>query len=129
MKKSRVVLLVDDDPITHFINEKVLRKSGIVNEIQTANNGKEALDAIKFHYDTKGQAPDLIFLDINMPVMDGFEFLDNLADLKIKNKENTRIIILSSSINESDIEKAKEMKIETLTKPLTVLKLKDILDN
>jgi CheY-like chemotaxis protein len=129
MEKKRVILLVDDDPVSHFINEKVIIKSGITDEINFAYNGKEALETIKFHNDTRGQAPDLIFLDINMPVMNGFEFLDGLADLEIKNKKNMRIIILSSSLNQDDIEKAKKMKIEMLNKPLTCLKLMDILTN
>lgn len=106
-KKLDCILLVDDDFATNFINKKILQKVKITDHIQVALNGKEAIDYIskqgKFESDSNEfPEPELILLDINMPVMDGWEFIEAYQQLNLKNKENIAIVMLSSSFNPAD---------------------------
>lgn len=121
MKKN--ILLVDDEPISHFINIKVIEMAGIDSDIKTVLNGQEALE----YLEEKAVAPDLIFLDINMPVMDGFGFLRSFKEMEISNKDMVKIIMLTSSVNSADVEKAMTFGIEAfLAKPLTRIDLSNI---
>jgi CheY-like chemotaxis protein len=121
MKKK--ILLVDDEPISHFINIKAIEMAGIDSDIKTVSNGSEALE----YLEEKAAAPDVIFLDIDMPVMDGFGFLRSFKEMEIENKDRVKIIILTSSFNHEDVEKAMSFGIETfLAKPLTRIDLSNI---
>ena len=88
MKKIRTVLLVDDSEATTFFNKTILSKTGYIDEILVAKNGLEALTIIK-----SGVVPDIIFLDINMPVMNGWEFLEEFRNLN-NALENTIIVLM-----------------------------------
>ena len=95
-----------------------------------AKNGQEAIELIREHCLGHDGCPSLIFLDINMPVMNGFEFLDAFHH-QLENDLNKSIIIvmLTSSLNPNDIERAKETGVsEFLNKPLTEENLKNVLD-
>ncbi|AOW10589.1 response regulator [Flavobacterium gilvum] len=101
------VLLVDDDFPTSFINKKIIQKADIAESIQVVLNGKEAIDYLcsQGKFESKGDKypqPQLILLDINMPVMDGWEFMKTFKSLDIKNKEEIVIVMLSSSGNPDD---------------------------
>lgn len=119
MHRYKEILLIDDDPITNFLNEKVLRKLNVADAIRIAANGQEAIDMINHKCHEGGDCPELIFLDINMPIMDGFEFLDHFKNSELKNKEKVKIVILSTSTNPHDIAMARKENIEMLAKPLT----------
>ena len=124
------ILLVDDDNIFNFLNTKLLHQSGIAEEIHTALNGKEALDLLNNYYTGAFALPDVILLDLNMPVMDGFTFLEAFKKLSLPRKEKVRIIIVTSSDNPKDRAKAKEMGITLyLTKPLSKETLLDALQS
>jgi CheY-like chemotaxis protein len=106
-KKLNCVLLVDDNESDNFLHRKVLEKSGIADHIEVVMNGKEALDFIT----GKGKGgkgvspcspPELIFLDINMPVMDGWEFLEEYQKLDDIKKGGLVIIMLTTSLNPDD---------------------------
>jgi len=106
-KKLNCVLLVDDNESDNFLHKKVLEKSGIADHIEIVMNGKEALDFIT----GKGKCgkpvspfspPELIFLDINMPVMDGWEFLEGYQKLDDIQKRGIVIIMLTTSLNPDD---------------------------
>jgi len=106
-KKLNCVLLVDDDEHDNFFHKIVLEKAGITNNIEIAMNGRKALDFLT----TKGEyrqsessypKPELIFLDINMPVMDGWKFLEEYQNLEDVKKGNTIIIMLTTSLNPAD---------------------------
>ena len=114
-KKLDCVLLVDDDFATNFINKRVIQKANITKHIQVALNGKEAIDYLckqgKFEsIDNEYPRPELILLDINMPVMDGWEFMQAFKELNLENKENISIVMLSSSFNPADRAKAESIE-------------------
>ncbi|MBL0740414.1 response regulator [Chryseolinea lacunae] len=122
------VLLVDDDKVFNFINTQMLRQAGIASDIHTAMNGKQAIDYLNTCSEETAPFPDLILLDLNMPIMDGFGFLEAFRFLGHE-KENVNIIVLSSSENPSDIHKAKDMGASLyLTKPLSTESLRRALE-
>jgi CheY-like chemotaxis protein len=122
MKK---VLLVDDDQVCNLISKKTLQRMGIVNEIHTALNGEEAINLLNDYFQGALSLPDVILLDLNMPIMDGFTFIEAFKKLNIPNKDSMRIVIVSSSQNPNDVRKAKEMGISVfLTKPVTETNLR-----
>lgn len=125
MKKIDNILLVDDDSITNFLNESLIKELKIAREINVASDGKEALNFIKENWNSKGNYCDgkLILLDINMPVMDGFEFLEQFDKLPIGNR--VKVVLLTTSSNKKDIEKAKDYNVhDYILKPLNDEKLR-----
>ncbi|WP_246151051.1 response regulator [Adhaeribacter aerolatus] len=121
------VLLVDDDDNWCFLSKKILKKAGIGEEILTAHNGREALKKLQDLTANGEKLPDLIFLDIKMPVMDGFEFLEALTKTPELNLDQTRIYMCTSSFHPKDRERAELYPIAGfLTKPLTPEVLKEL---
>jgi CheY-like chemotaxis protein len=121
------ILFVDDDPISHFIHTKILKHLSIDCEIRIALNGKEALDTMIADQPDRF-VPDFLFVDINMPVMDGFRFIQSFHTMQIPGKENTLIIILTSSNNVDDRSRAVDLGIENyIVKPLGTIDLSRIL--
>lgn len=115
------ILLVDDDFSTNMLHQFVLKKMDFSNEVQVAETGKEALSILQ-----KGDFfPDIIFLDINMPAMNGFEFIEAL---KKQNKEIPPIVLLTASHNPADQQKVvqyHEIKLYK-NKPLSIPMVQDI---
>lgn len=129
MSKLNSILLVEDDSITNFINERLLKKLDIANEIKIALNGYDAIKYVEERIQTEGDCPQLIFLDINMPVMDGFEFLNEFKQLDFSGKENVVIVVLTTSTNLKDIEKLKNSgNTDFVNKPLTKEKVKEVME-
>jgi CheY-like chemotaxis protein len=126
MKKN--VLLVDDDEVFHFISKKMLARTGYAEEIHTAMNGNEALLHINNYFSQKQSLPDIIFLDLNMPLMDGFAFIEAFQKLNIPGKEKILIVIISSSNNPADMCRVRDMGItHYLTKPVSEDDLRSVL--
>jgi CheY-like chemotaxis protein len=125
-KKLSSVLLVDDDKITNFINQRLILKSNVTDHVTILSNGKEAIDYLRNNVPDDASLPDLILLDINMPVMDGFEFIDSFK--AIKHKKKVTIVMLTTSSNEKDIEKISYTAEISgyINKPLTEQKLNDV---
>jgi CheY-like chemotaxis protein len=120
MKKIRTVLLVDDDSINNFINERLIKKCKISEEVVVMLNGHDAILYLKENLKREEACPELILLDINMPVMDGFEFLAAFQKLNFANKSEVDIIMLTTSSNPNDIERLSNAMISGyLNKPLT----------
>jgi CheY-like chemotaxis protein len=117
-KKLNSILLVDDDPDDNYFHQIIIDKMNIVNNIDIVVNGIEAIAYLK---DKNRIPPDIIFLDLNMPKMNGWEFLDQYKNLSISQKAKVLIVILTTSANPDDIKRAKEIKDVTgfETKPLS----------
>jgi CheY-like chemotaxis protein len=121
-------LLIDDDRIFNFISKATLEQMHIVNDIRTALNGREALALFTSYY--KGLLPDIILLDINMPIMNGFEFLEAFNQLSLLGKEKIKIIVVTSSEDPEDIRKVKSLGArECISKPLRTETLLAALQN
>lgn len=125
MQTLECILLVDDDEITNFVHETLIGQMDITHKILVANNGQEALNMIQQGELIALGSNNLIILDINMPVMNGFEFLEAYHQLDHKLKQSLIIVMLTSSVNPKDAERVKELGVEDiLHKPLNEDKLK-----
>lgn len=118
------ILCIDDDPITLMLSKKVIEKASFSDEIITAQNGEEALlyfNTLKYSKAKIVKKPQLIFLDLNMPVMGGWEFLDYFTSPAYDEFNSVNVIVLSSTINPEDLLKAKKYPIikDFLSKPIT----------
>ncbi|MRI00441.1 response regulator [Kriegella sp. EG-1] len=102
MNKINSIYIVDDDPITVFGIRKILNSIVECASIETFKNGKLAIEAIKTVVENSSEIPDIIFLDINMPIMDGWQFMAEFIKLPIVKK--IRINIITSSIDATDYE-------------------------
>ena len=128
--KLNCILLVDDDEPTNFLNKMVLEDIGCAETIRIADSGQDALSYLeKAAPNSEPSSPDLIFLDINMPAMNGWEFLERYSNLDKQHKANVVIVMLTTSLNPDD--RAKASTISDVsgfeTKPLTPEKLQAIL--
>jgi CheY-like chemotaxis protein len=116
------VLLVDDDPTCNLICSKFLASLNTAVQSSTALNGRQALDFLMNY--RRHPLPDVILLDLNMPVMGGFEFLKAFRELRIPGQSKVQIVILSSSDDPVDIRRASEMGVHHyITKPVSLEKL------
>jgi len=122
------VLLVDDDSIFNFLNAKTLQSLGFVNDIHTASNGKQAIDLFNDYFGRSKPLPDIILLDLNMPIMDGFSFLEAFRRLDLPGKDKVKVVIVTSSGSPDDIKRAKDLGVsQYLTKPLDAESLRKAL--
>lgn len=122
-----LVCIVDDDPMHVFITKKYVQLSGYVDKIVVCKNGKDAFDMLQTFISDESKLPEVIFLDLNMPVWDGWLFLDEFTKIPIKQK--IVIYILTSSDNQEDIIRAKKYSLSSnyLVKPVSQSKIKDVL--
>lgn len=100
MKKINAISIIDDDPITIFGIKKMLDALGICDTIITYSNGKLAIDGIKERIAGSHEVPEVIFLDINMPIMDGWQFLEEFITIPLE--KSVHINIVTSSIDPVD---------------------------
>jgi CheY-like chemotaxis protein len=120
-RNLKCVMLVDDDQNDNFYHEREIKKCNPDILVIEKNTGSDALEYLKANLDSEDSLPNLIFLDINMPILNGWEFLDAYEKLDKKLQGGVIIIMLSTSGNIEDIEKARTYKCvaDYLTKPLT----------
>ena len=133
MEKINCVLLVDDRPTTNFFNKKIISLCGNVEHVKETKNGKEALNYIlkQGAYAQKNiPKPNIILLDVNMPVMDGFEFVEKIGECDKEITQETLIVLLTTSNWSRDKNKAlkEELIHDFLEKPLTKEKFNKIAD-
>ena len=124
------VLLVDDDDTTNFLNQALLKRLAITDAVLVAGNGQEALDLLHAHClpAASPTCPALILLDMKMPRMNGFEFLQAYAQRLPTDNPAVVIIMLTTSLNPADVAKMGNLPIAGyLTKPLTTAKINQLL--
>ncbi len=114
------VLLIDDNDIDNFINERMITTSNFSKQVIVKNSAESALDHLRRNSDSTETLPQVIFLDLNMPVMDGFGFLEEYEKMNDTIKQFCKIIVLSSSISAEDINRAStnQYVVKYLNKPL-----------
>ena len=123
-KKYRTVMLIDDNEIDNLINQKMIEAAAVTENIYTHTGAKSAIEFLKNmeKLEMADQVlPDVIFLDIDMPLMDGFQFLDEFEKLTIIAKKKCKIVMLTSSINPQDFNRSKKYENVRLylNKPLS----------
>jgi CheY-like chemotaxis protein len=129
-KKLKCVLLVDDDGTTNFINYRIIYKLNIAEKIHTEINGEKALNFLQFYSENNhNNCPELIILDLKMPVLDGFGVLEYLQIKKFANKDRVKIIVLTTSMYAEDLQILKRFNVEYISKPLTERKFLNLLEN
>lgn len=111
MKRIESICIIDDDPITVFGIQKMLESIVDCPVIDTFRNGKLAIDELKSRVNTHRPMPQIIFLDINMPIMDGWQFLEEFIALPLP--QNIRINIVTSSIDTADQDRWKNFRSRT----------------
>jgi CheY-like chemotaxis protein len=130
-KKLNCILLVDDDEPTNFLNKMTVQQSGCAEHVAVVQSGPEALDYLtgKKHFSGLPR-PNLIFLDINMPAMDGWEFLSKYRELPQEQKADIVMIMLTTSLNPDDETRTKDFPEVAgfEPKPLLPLRLESLLE-
>lgn len=121
MSRFSNVLLVEDDPITILVCDRIIKMSDFAENVVSCENGKTAIDHINSIVEEGKQIPEIIFLDINMPVMNGWDFLEEFEKVKDRVKTLPRIFILSSTVDPEDYRRAKSFTAvdNFISKPLS----------
>lgn len=128
MKKIACTLLVDDNDNTNFLHQMVLEDMDIGGEILVATNGMEAIELIQKRLATGQASPDLMLLDINMPVMDGFEFMAAFKELEFEDHQPLIIAMLTIALKTEDVKELQHSTaVEFLKKPLIEQSLREVL--
>ncbi|WP_109301644.1 response regulator [Aquimarina sp. AU474] len=129
MRRIDTACVIDDDPIFVYGIKKVMKVTNFCDRILVFNDGQEALDNLKEIILINGQLPDVILLDLNMPILDGWQFLEEF--IKIPCAKKIIIYIVSSSVDPEDVLRAKsyERVSDYIVKPISVKKMKEILQD
>lgn len=127
MKKIDLLCIVDDDPISVFTTKHALSVGHFCDSIIVFKDGKEAFDKLRAIITAGETLPEVILLDLNMPVWDGWQFLDEFTQVPIE--KDLLIYIISSSNDPEDLRKAEQYKFVSkfIVKPVTVEKLQEVL--
>ena len=127
--EKKLVMLIDDNKIDNFVTQKILEKAGLGGNYIVANTAKEALRILNSNKDDIENLPDFIFLDINMPAVNGFDFLSQYENFPSALKDKCKVVVLSSSEKDEDVYEMLNNKLvlQYIAKPLTeeaILKMK-----
>ncbi len=129
---KHIVFLIDDDNIYQFTARKILESTGLARQIHSFYNGSEAIKYFRDHQNLVAENfPDVIFLDINMPVMNGWEFLEEYHNLHGSFPKPVVVYVVSSSIDSYDIRKSKQYNTVTdyIVKPVTRIKYQELIES
>ena len=131
MKKVDICCIIDDDPIFVYGTKRIIKEVDFANTVMVYSNGQDALDGLMKISLTDEPLPDVIFLDLNMPIMNGWEFLDEFKNCKSKKSRKIVIYIISSSVDPRDLERVKDYEqVDTyILKPITPDDLAKILSS
>ena len=127
MKKFNEITIIDDDKIQVFLFLKFIEKTDMAENVSSFVNGKDAFDEMKKRFETNSTYPDIVFLNLNMPVWDGWLFYDEFK--KLPNSDKITVYILTSSLSSADHEKAsiRGLSGRYLNKPLKFEQLRELL--
>lgn len=130
MKKLDCILLVEDDDTINFYNQFLIQNLGITDNVVVTKNGKEALDYLEKAGKGEAKSPSLILLDINMPVMNGFEFIEAYEGLPENWKSQILVVMLTTSLHDADLQRAKAHPsiAEYFYKPMMEQGLNDLVE-
>ncbi len=122
MKEKKNFWIIDDDPVFQMIAQKLLMRIDFCGSVETSKNGLEAATKMQEALESKESLPDVIFLDINMPIMDGWEFLERFTTQMKSLDYPPKLFIVTSSIDTVDREKAKDHPLVQgfVVKPMTL---------
>lgn len=128
MQREINIHLIDDDQTFTFLTRKIIASTGFATRIVGSADGQEAIGYLNDQISNKNPLPDLILLDLSMPIMDGWEFLEEYSSLDPQIKKKTKLYIVSSSISPHDVERAKSYSAvkDFLVKPIRKDKLTEI---
>jgi CheY-like chemotaxis protein len=129
-KKLDCIMLIDDDFATNLYHKLVIAESDCTVNIVVKDSGEEALEYLQQPFNDENPKPNLIFLDINMPRMNGWEFLECYKDLPVGQQADNVIVMLSTSSNPDDLQRATQSPYvkDYRSKPLSVLMLEEIME-
>jgi len=129
-KKFKCLLLVDDREDCNYMHKMIITEMNCTERIEVALNGKQAIEFLQAREGTSYAQPEIIFLDLNMPVMDGWEFLDEYDKLEEEQKAGIILVMLTTSLNIKDQERAAQNKYikEYVTKYLDEQSLRKIIE-
>lgn len=119
--KLRCILLIDDNEADNFLHQTVIEDSGLAERVVAVTSGREALDFLTTREEDGFPRPDIIFLDINMPEMNGWQFFEEYEKLDVSQRANVVVVMLTTSLNPADRERADQLGLfdSFLNKPLT----------
>lgn len=127
MQKKKV-LLIDDDFTFNYVARVMLERTQRVRTVLTALNGREAIRELNKSIDSGDPLPDLIFVDINMPVMNGFQFIKAFHEMDLPGKENVSLVMVTSSLDPRDLDEARLLGVNKyFSKPLSELDIESAL--
>lgn len=130
MSKIESCCIIDDDPIFVYGTKRIMKEIEFCESIVVFNNGQEALDGLMEISQSDKKTPQVIFLDLNMPIMNGWEFLDEFIKIPNNNLKKTIVYIISSSVDPRDLERVKDYKQRVnnyILKPITPNDLETVL--
>jgi len=130
MERVKQLTLVDDDDVFVYLTKKTIRNTNRVDLIKVFSNGLDAIKFLQENWEKPDLLPDILFLDLSMPIMDGWQFLDEFIKINPKIGKEIHLYICSSSISPEDLAQSKTFKevSDFIVKPLNKEKLIDLID-
>jgi len=130
MSKAAIICIIDDDDIYQFTVTRTIKANNIAKKILVFSDGEAAIDFLTDNISNNEHLPDIIFLDLNMPIMDGWEFLEEYIKLKPRVGKKITIYLVTSSVDPADTERAKKIAevSDYLVKPIQPGQLRELVD-
>ncbi len=127
-KKVQRAFIIDDDEVYIYAIKRLIKIQNLCDEVLVFTDGKQAVDYLEEHQNDGTQMPEVIMIDVNMPVLDGWGFIEAFQKMDLESTRNTKLFMISSSIDPRDVKKAKEIPliIKYIFKPITFDELKEV---
>ena len=127
-KKVQRAFIIDDDEVYIYAIKRLIKIQNLCDEVIVFTDGKQAVDYLEEHQNDGTKMPDVIMIDVNMPVLDGWGFIDAFQKMDLNLTNRTKLFMVSSSIDPRDVKKAKEIPliIKYIFKPITFDELKEV---